>query len=105
VRPRAGLTCPPNVTGSLDGDKPTKTVVRAIPNPNQLLLGFSATPYRLKRSESEDLYSMFELAYGRSISDMIREGYLSEVCLRCLAATPNIGCVYRLSLPPVLRLA
>lgn len=66
-------------------------VVRAIPNPNQLLLGFSATPYRLKRSESEDLYSMFQLAYGRSISDMIRERYLCEVRLGCLAALQEVA--------------
>ena len=58
-----------------------KPLVRVLPDPNRLLLGFSATPYRVKVSESRHLYDIFNITYTRSIADMIRTGYLTEVSL------------------------
>lgn len=63
------------------GSQQHKPLVRVLPNPDQLLLGFSATPYRLKVKESRHLYDIFNITYTRSIADMIRAGHLSEVSL------------------------
>jgi hypothetical protein len=57
-----------------------KMMIRVKPNPHQLLLGFTATPYRMKKAESEDLYSIFpSYSYARTIQDMIRDNHLTQV--------------------------
>jgi len=66
---------------STPGVKQHVPLVRVLPNPHQLLLGFSATPYRLKTSESRHLYDIFSTTYACNISDMIRQGYLAQVRL------------------------
>lgn len=59
-----------------------KMMIRVKPNPHQLLLGFTATPYRMKKAESEDLYSIFpSYSYARTIQDMIRDNHLTQVRL------------------------
>jgi hypothetical protein len=65
------------LASSTDGGP--KMVMRVVPNPHQLLLGFTATPYRMKKSESSALYSFFPTTYVRSIPEMIRAGHLSPV--------------------------
>jgi hypothetical protein len=78
---------------SVDKEDEPKVVMRAKPNPNQLMLGFTATPYRMKKAESSELYSIFPTTYVRTIPEMIRAGHLSEVrgcCCRSQAA----ACVF-----------
>lgn len=61
------------------GSQPSRVITRVIPNPHQLLLGFTATPYRRMKRESEDLYAILRPTYTASISTMIRNNYLTEV--------------------------
>lgn len=79
---------------STPGVKQHVPLVRVLPNPHQLLLGFTATPYRLKTSESRHLYDIFSTTYACNIADMIRQGYLAQVGCR-LATGPQChpGCM------------
>lgn len=61
------------------GSPPPRVITRVIPNPHQLLLGFTATPYRRLKRESEDLYAILRPTYTASISTMIRDNFLTEV--------------------------
>jgi superfamily II DNA or RNA helicase len=54
-------------------------------NPNKLLLGVTATPYRM---DGRALGGVFEhIVFERSLVTMIREGYLSDV--RCISVGTN----------------
>lgn len=75
---------------------PPKTIIRVKPNPHTLLLGFTATPYRLKKAESEDLYSIFpSYTYARTIQDMIRAGHLAQVCTDAAACVGGVGVLHQ----------
>lgn len=53
--------------------------IKVVPSKHQLLLGFTATPFRLKKKESRALYDVFMPTFVRSMPQMISEGYLCEV--------------------------
>jgi hypothetical protein len=52
---------------------------RAVYNPNCLLVGFTATPYRLKRAESRELYELLEPVFTLNITQMINSRVLCKV--------------------------
>jgi hypothetical protein len=56
---------------------------RVLPNPNKLLLGFSATPFRMSKEESRQLYDMLPITYATDIQTMIRRNALCNVGARC----------------------
>lgn len=49
----------------------------------QTQVGFTATPYRLRKLESRELYDLFTPVFTRNITDMIKARHLCKVRERC----------------------
>ena len=73
----------------------TAAVSRGPRNPNKLLMGFTATPYRRRPRDSRLLLEMLEPVYLRDIRTMVKEGYLCPVCACMLSLEGNVltGCL------------
>ena len=66
-------------------DGESTAVSRGPRNPNKMLVGFTATPYRRRPKDSELLLEMLEPVFSRTISSMVKEGYLCPVSAHLLS--------------------
>ena len=71
--------------GADSDDSMSTSMSRGPQNPNKLLVGFTATPYRRRDEDSKLLLEMLCLVFHRDIKTMVKEGYLSPVSAQLLS--------------------